>query len=156
MASTGDAETIWRNLIDLGGIARFAPSLASSGMRGNAVPAAGVVRDCVDRSGRRWSEQCVAIDEVERRLVMKFMAQEPGFPFPFTEMNGGWLVRETDGGTMVRVWWDGQPRYPLLNPFVLPLLAWQARGQFPEVVMKLAGESKLDGHVAFRPAIAPC
>ncbi len=154
--SRGSEMAIWRNLANLGAISRFAPSLASSSLRSGTEPAVGCIRDCVDKGGRSWSERCTSIDHEKRTLVMEFLAKEPGFPFPFVEMSGGWSVREGARGTVVKVWWEGTPKFPLLNALILPLLSWQARRQFPAVVSAMSGESNMVNQRPLHPVIAPC
>jgi len=154
--SNGNANMIWGNLADLGAISRFAPTLVSSSLRSDSGPTAGCIRDCVDTAGRSWSERCKLIDHEQRTLVMEFLANDPGFPFPFVEMSGGWSVHDGAHGARVRVWWEGMPKFPRLNSLLLPLLAWQARCQFPAVVAALSGESKLSDQVRLHPVIAPC
>ena len=88
---------------------------------------------------------------------MEFLAREPGFPFPFLAMTGGWHVRAESGGTAVRVWWEGEPKFPALNPLILPLLAHQARRQFPGMLrgMGLAGDGgRFTGSALL--TLAPC
>lgn len=156
VVSNGSADLIWRNLCDLGGIARFAPMLAASTLRDGTQPGPGAIRDCADRSGRRWSERCAALDHGQMKLMMEFLTHEPGFPFPFAEMTGGWSVKPTASGSQIQVWWEGRAKYPRLNGLVMPLLAWQARRQFPVIVKNLSGQTSADGTHSMIPAIAPC
>jgi hypothetical protein len=156
LRSDGDAGTIWRNLARLGEIARFAPSLAASGLRDDANPGAGAIRECTDRAGRRWSERCTALDHERRELAVEFLTREPGFPFPFAEMTGGWSVRAEPDGALVRLWWEGRPQYPALSPVILPLLAWQARRQFPVMVGLMAGQRVAVAGGSPLPVVVPC
>lgn len=154
--SDGDADVIWENLANLGDVARFAPTLTSSVLRGNAEPGVGSIRTCIDRSGRSWSERCVGFDHERKEMVMQFLAEELGFPFPFAEMSGGWSIQTLPSGAVVRVWWEGLPKYPHLNAVLLPLLSWQARRQFPDMVLRMSGGSEHTTHSRLRPVIAPC
>jgi hypothetical protein len=154
--SDGEADVIWQNLASLGEIARFAPSLASSSLRDKTPAAAGTIRDCADQAGRRWSERCTVLDHERKELVVEFLTREPGFPFPFLEMTGGWSVQREADGALVRVWWEGRPKYPALNPVILPLLAWQARRQFPVMVRLMSGQNVMQTGSPSLLTVAPC
>jgi len=104
------AEPLWAVVADLGGIERFSPALARSGLRGGEPVGLGAVRDCADRRGAQWSEEVVAFDPVDRRLVLRFLADAPGFPFPVSAMTGGWRVEPDGAGSWVEVWWSFTPR----------------------------------------------
>ncbi|MDP3073196.1 MAG: SRPBCC family protein [Opitutaceae bacterium] len=153
----GDPREIWGNLANFGEVARFAPTLASSRLRDGEEPAEGAIRDCADLANRRWSERCTVLNHQTRELSLEFLTREPGFPFPFLEMTGGWSVRTESDRTVVRVWWEGLPKFPLLNPVILPLLAHQAKSQFPVMVrrMGLSGSRSVAGGPALL-ALAPC
>ncbi len=157
IATAGDADLVWRNVADLGAIARFAPMLATSAMRDDAAPGVDTVRECSDRQGRKWSERCVRFEAERRELEMEFLANEPGFPFPFSALRGGWHVRPTAGGVAVQIWWEGTLKYPQLAPVIPPLLAWQAQHQFAGVVRRMAGHGQGGGaYAAPRLAVVPC
>jgi hypothetical protein len=156
--TAGDAETVWRNVADMGRISNFAPALASSAMRDGAVPGVGAVRDCPDRAGRQWAERCTRHDPVRREIEVEFLTDEPGFPFPFSKMVGGWSVQNDFAGTVaVRIWWEGVLRQRVLSAVVPALLAWQAQRQFAEVVRRMAaGESVDSGARPSVLSVVPC
>ncbi len=156
-AGEGRAEEIWKNVANFGEVARFAPTLASSGLRAGQEPAQGAIRDCADLAGRSWSERCTVLNHETRELTMEFLTREPGFPFPFLEMTGGWSVRTESGRPVVRVWWEGVPKFPLLDPVILPLLARQAKSQFSVMVRRLglSGGGTQAGAAGLL-ALAPC
>ena len=153
----GDPATIWGHLANFGEIARFAPMLASSSVRAGGPPVEGAIRDCADHAGRRWSERCIRLDAETRELNMEFLAREPGFPFPFLAMTGGWHVQAGSGGATVRVWWEGVPKFPMLNPVILPLLAHQARRQFPVMLRRMGlADGNTSRTAPARLTLAPC
>ncbi|MEQ8964822.1 MAG: SRPBCC family protein [Azospirillaceae bacterium] len=104
------AGAVWAVVADLGRIERFSPALARSGLRGGEAAGLGAVRDCADRRGSQWSEEVVAFDPAGRRLVLRFLADAPGFPFPVAAMTGGWRVEPDGAGSWVEVWWSFAPR----------------------------------------------
>jgi hypothetical protein len=155
--TAGDAATVWRNVADLGGIARFAPMLAKSALRDDAPPGVGALRECIDRGGRQWSERCVHFDPAKRELEVEFLANLPGFPFPFSALRGGWQVQSVADEVAVKIWWDGTLKYPTLASVIPPLLAWQAQRQFAGVVRQMAGHGQVRSASAVpRLAIVPC
>jgi len=133
------ADILWLNVEQLGRIADFMPSLASSSLRGGAAPGVGAIRDCADHRGRHWSECCTRWAPMHREFDVAFLTDEPGFPFPFSQLRGGWQVTPSTTGATVRVWWQGSLRHPLLTPLVLPLMEWQAQRDIAGVVQRLAG-----------------
>ncbi|MBI2516151.1 MAG: SRPBCC family protein [Opitutae bacterium] len=156
--SAGRPDVIWRNLSDLGSIARFAPSLSFSRLRDPAVTRVGAVRECGDHGGREWAELCKRFDAAAREIEADFLVDEPGFPFPFAALEGGWSVRAGEaGGSVVRVWLRGRPKPRLLTPLILPLLEWQSRRTFGPTVQRLAQEPGAPASPDLaRWAIIPC
>jgi len=136
--TAGDAETVWRNVADMGNMARFAPVLATSAMRDGETPQVGAVRECSDHAQRRWAERCSRLDASRRELDVEFLAHEPGFPFPFVALRGGWRVQSESTGAVVSIWWEGTLRHAMLAAVLPVLLAWQARRQFAVVVGRMA------------------
>lgn len=133
------AEAMWAAVSRLGEISRHMPMLRSSRLRDDAAPGPGCVRECEDRSGKRWAEECTLFHPEERRFDVEFLCDEPGFPFPASEMRGGWQVVALDTASCeVMVWWELRPRPHWLAPFMLPLLAFQADRDFPRVIHSMA------------------
>ena len=138
VATPTTADTLWRNIAQIGRIADFMPSLASSSLRGEAVPGLGAIRDCTDQGGRSWSERCTHWEPARREFDVVFLTDAPRFPFPFSHLRGGWQVSPTVTGSTVRVWWQGELRRPILTALILPVMEWQARRDFGGVVQRLA------------------
>lgn len=129
------AEAMWRVLRPLGAIARYMPDLAHSEVSGE--PGPGAVRACEDRSGHRWRETCVDWQE-GRGFTLRFEAEAADFPFPASEMIGGWeLIPESKGST-VMVWWELKPRPAWAAVVLMPLLALKADLDFPKVAAAMA------------------
>jgi hypothetical protein len=131
------AGAMWRVVSDLGGIMHYLPTLMESELVGGATPGVGATRVCVDRAGRRWTEQCTEFN-AGRNFTVRFVCEAPDFPFPARAMRGGWDVKPTAWGCDVTVWWELAPKHPLLAPLLLPLLALQADRTFPRVVERMA------------------
>ncbi len=106
-------EEIWSIVGDLGRISAYMPDLVHSELRGGVAPGVGAVRACRDRAGRAWAEQVTAYDPTERRFEVRFLHEEPGFPYPMRPMYGGWQVHARPGGARVEVWWSLTPTTPL-------------------------------------------
>lgn len=152
----GDADLIWREIANFGGIARFAPMLAFSRLRDDAAPAVGVIRECADQGKRRWSERCTVLDHERRDFEVEFLAREPDFPFPFAGLKGGWTVRPAAAGAMVRIWWEGTLKNRILAPVIPPFFAWQAQRQFPPMIQRMAGSGISAATGSRILAVIPC
>ena len=134
-----DADALWRVVSDLGGISAYFPALRSSFLRGGQPPGVGAVRQCEDLRGKRWAEECTRFDPAKRRVELKFLCDEPGFPYPASEMMGGWeILGEPDGASEVRVWWELKPRPAALAPLLMPLLGLKADMDFPKLIAAMA------------------
>lgn len=138
IACSASADALWTRIADIGGIARYMPSLAHSTLRNGRTAGVGAIRNCADRQGRAWSERCTRWQPERRRFDVEFLCDHSCFPFPFSRLRGGWHVSGRDAGATVRVWWEGRLRRPLLAPLILPLMEWQAQRQFVEVVARMA------------------
>lgn len=153
----GDAQTIWQNVADMGNISRFAPMLATSAMRDGASARAGAVRECSDHACRRWAERCLRLDGARRELEVEFLADEPGFPFPFATLRGGWRVSPESDRVAVTIWWEGTLRHAVLASVLPPLFAWQAQRQFSGVIQHMAGAQRTVSKTGVRrPSVVPC
>jgi hypothetical protein len=136
------ADNMWQSIAQLGEISRYMPTLKASKIRDEESPGRGCVRECEDQSGKRWAERCSVFDPDTRRFDVEFLCDEPGFPFPASEMLGGWQVMP-DGASscVVMVWWELQPKPRWLAPVLLPLLGFQADRDFPRVIHIMATEA---------------
>ena len=143
------AESMWQVIADLGAIQRYMPSLAHSAIEDGAEPGRGAVRTCVDRGGRSWSEECIAFEP--GALALRFKTEAACFPFPVSEMYGGWTVEPCQsGGSHVTVWWTLQPRPVGLAVLLMPTFGLRADREITSVVRRMAAEadarSDLRGH----------
>ena len=143
------AESMWRVVADLGAIQRYMPSLAHSAIEGGDEPGRGAVRTCVDQGGRSWSEACIAFEPGS--LALRFEAEAEGFPFPASEMHGGWTVEPSQsGGSFVTVWWTLLPRPMALAAVIMPFFGFRADREITNVVRRMAAEvatgSDASGH----------
>lgn len=155
--ASGNVDATWRNMSALGAIAQFVPMLAHSALREGARPGVGAVRECADRAGRCWAERCTRFDSEAREFEMEFLATEPGFPFPFAALRGGWSVQPGGQGVAVKIWWEGTLRRAALAPVMAPLLEWQARRQFAGVVRNMAeGSSAARAATPGAFSVVPC
>jgi len=134
----GSADAIWNVIRDLGAISHYMPALRESVLLDGREPGIGAVRHCVDRNARAWSEQCTAFSDSERSLVLRFLADEPGFPFPARSMTGGWQVLPAQPGATVMVWWELEPKPRLLAPVMLPLLAFGVDRDISDMIRRMA------------------
>lgn len=140
--SAGRADVIWGNLSNFANISRYASALSFSRLRNHAVTQVGAIRECGDHGGRQWAERCTRFDPATREIEIDFLVDEPGNPFPFSQLVGGWQVRRGDAGlgSSVKVWLRGTPKPRLLAPLILPLTDWQSRRTFGPTIQRLAEE----------------
>jgi hypothetical protein len=130
---------MWDVVSDLSGISKYFPSLRSSIIRDHLKPQVGATRQCEDMSGKKWAEKCTTF-EAGKRLEMEFLCHEDGFPYPASEMIGGWeLVEISDKATEVHIWWELRPTPSFMAPLIMPLLGLKADMDFPPLVFRMAG-----------------
>lgn len=134
-------ELMWRVISDLGGIKNYMPSLKSSLVVGDCESGVGAVRMCEDRSGKRWSEECIEFNN-SRSFTVRFLSEAPDFPFPAREMRGGWEVMPSEAGSRVMVWWELIPKQKFLAPIILPILARQVDRDFPAIIRRMAAGTR--------------
>jgi len=136
------AAEMWQVIAQLGAISRHMPMLRRSIIRGDQTPAEGCVRECEDHSGKKWAEECTSFDPAARSFEVRFLCDEPGFPFPATAMRGGWNVNSTgDSSCEVMVWWELAPKPRWMAPLMLPLMAFKMDLDFPKVIASMAAEA---------------
>lgn len=134
------ADAMWQVIERIGDIQRYMPSLKSSELLGGKAPGVGAVRQCEDRSGKRWAEECVGFKTGES-FTVRFLSEAPDFPFPVKRMTGGWKVTPAGNGTDVMVWWELDPKPQFLAPILLPILAFQADRDFPQIIQSMARDA---------------
>ncbi|MEE4378137.1 MAG: SRPBCC family protein [Candidatus Competibacteraceae bacterium] len=131
------AQAMWETIADLGGISRFSPALVTSTLRDGARPGVGTIRVCTNTSSHTWSEVCEIFDLKERRLEVRFLTNEPGFPYPAKVMFGGWNVQEDGEGSTVEVWWSITPTLPL-GWLIVTLMGLRIDGDFAAMISRMA------------------
>ncbi|MEX0828066.1 MAG: SRPBCC family protein [Haliea sp.] len=139
--SSAPADDLWALIRDLGKISRYMPSLRTSMMLNHQLTGIGAIRRCVNLAGDAWSERCTVFNDVQRCFAVQFLADEPGFPFPVSRMDGGWHVQATVNGSRVTIWWELVPKSKLMAPLLLPLLAWQVDRDFPRLIARMTDEA---------------
>jgi hypothetical protein len=146
------AGSMWQVIADLGAIQRYMPSLAHSEIEGGAEPGRGAVRTCVDRGGRSWSEECIAFESGS--LALRFRAEAEDFPFPASEMYGGWTVEPSEsGGSDVTVWWTLLPRPASLAVLLMPIFGYRADREITNVIRRMAAEAEARSDVRQQAAL---
>lgn len=131
------AEKMWQVVGNIGDIKSYMPSLKHSVILDGKTPSVGAVRACEDRAGKRWSEECTEFN-LGRSFAVRFLTDDPNFPFPVKTMRGGWEVTPSNVGSQVMVWWELTPKSKLLAPIILPLLAFQVDRDFPKIIQRMA------------------
>lgn len=133
-----DTRKMWQVISDLPGISKYFPVLRSSFIRGDMEPGIGATRQCEDRSGKKWAEKCTKF-VIGKSLELEFLCDEEGFPYPATEMIGGWELLEPSAySTEVHVWWELKPEPKFMAPLIMPLLGLKADIDFPPLVYRMA------------------
>jgi hypothetical protein len=131
------AEAMWNVVADLGRIAHFSPMLATSTLKDRAEPGENAVRVCSDAQGNTWSEVCERFDARARALQLRFVTEEPGFPYPASTMIGGWNILEDGDGSVVEVWWSLTPTVPA-GWVMVSLLGLKVDSEFAAVIARMA------------------
>jgi hypothetical protein len=135
------AEALWSVVSNVGEIARFIPSLRYSKLRDGRSASPGAVRECESHTGHRWAERVERLDHAERSLVVEFLATEPGFPYPFASMRGGWSLAVDGEQTRVTVWWETTPKAVWHTALLLPMMASRVRSDFVAIIDAMADEA---------------
>lgn len=130
------AQQLWPVIANLQDISRFMPMLAWSEVLDNQQPQVGAIRRCQDQKGRSWCELCTDWQEGQS-FALRFLTTEPGFPFPATEMYGGWSIQSTGESSEVTIWWELAAKPKWLAPVMLPMLAFGADRDFPKVIERM-------------------
>ncbi|MCC5886558.1 MAG: SRPBCC family protein [Gammaproteobacteria bacterium] len=145
------AAAMWNVISELGEIERYMPSLRSSEVLGRQPDGVGAVRVCENHAGKRWGEECTRFED-GRGFDVRFLAEDPDFPFPATIMFGGWEVIPRGEGSEVRVWWELEPKPKLLAPVILPILALGVDRDFPGIIKRMATAAMGDGPLTSKAA----
>ncbi|MCH9681902.1 MAG: SRPBCC family protein [Deltaproteobacteria bacterium] len=145
-------DSMWKVIADLPGIHRYAPDITSSTMRTADAPGLGAVRACTNARGQRWAEQCTDWVPGER-IALRFLANEPGFPFPMNPMLGGWVVQGSGRDrARVTVWWSFTTKPAWAGVFIVPLMAGSLRRSFIPVIQAMAAQARRHAAAESTPA----
>jgi hypothetical protein len=136
------ADNMWAVIADLGSIHAYSPNLTRVILRDDAQPGVDAVRQCTDVSGKTWGEHCTRYDPDARSVAFQFLADEPGFPYPFTTMVGGWDIVPKEDGSTVTIWFEVTPRYTLLHPLILALMSRNIARSFGEIVARMTAAAR--------------
>jgi hypothetical protein len=136
------ADTMWAVIADLGNIGTYSPNLTRVILRDNAHPGVDAVRQCTDVSGKTWGEQCTRYDQDARSVAFQFLADEPGFPYPFKTMVGGWEVVPKADGSTVTIWFEVTPKNRFVHPVILAMMSRNLARSFGEVVARMTAAAR--------------
>ena len=146
-------DKMWSIVADLERIQDYSPHLAKVILRNGAEPGIDAVRQCTDNKGKTWAEHCTRYDHEARALDVIFLADEPGFPYPFKTMTGGWEVVPNGGRSTVNIWFEVTPKYGLAHSIILALMAKDLVKNFGDVVARMAAAAR--GEVVPHEALPP-
>jgi len=135
-------DAIWPIIADLPSIRLYSPNLTQVILRDGAESGVNAVRQCTDVKGKIWGEHCRQYDAKTRRIAFEFLADEPGFPYPFKTMLGGWEVEPNGAGSIVKIWFEVTPKYGLAHPILLTLMARNLANGFGEVVARMTADAR--------------
>jgi hypothetical protein len=133
--ASSSAEELWSRLARLEEISNFIPDLKSSRLVTGTELEVGTVRECVDVSGQQWMEECVEVGDMS--FTLRFLTEAPNYPYPLTDMTGGWQVRPSATGSMVQVWWLARGKSVLPDWLLFPLMALKAEVATPTIIASL-------------------
>ncbi|MCU0498810.1 MAG: SRPBCC family protein [Anaerolineae bacterium] len=139
VVTPASADQLWPMIADLPSIQRYSPNLTQVILRNQAESGVDAIRQCTDVRGKTWAEHCQRYDHQMRRVDFKFLADEPGFPYPFKTMLGGWQVTPNPNGTgsTVTIWFEVTPKYRAAHPIILAFLARNFARSFGELVARM-------------------
>lgn len=130
------ARRFWDVVRSIGSIDEYSSSLTSASIIEPSEDGGLPVRECRDHRGKSWRE-VMEIDDERMCLRATFQTERPGFPFPFKQMEGGWIVEPTSGGSLVLIWWDVVPKRRWSAFILLPLMSAALRRPIGETVAKM-------------------
>ncbi|MGF1505087.1 MAG: SRPBCC family protein [Anaerolineae bacterium] len=136
------AGTMWPIIADLASIQAYSPNLTHVILRDGAQPGVDAVRQCTDVKGNTWGEYCKRYDEQARNVEFEFLAGEPGFPYPFKTMVGGWEVTPNGSGSTETIWFEVTPKYGPANPMIMAVMAKDLASGFGDVVARMAAAAR--------------
>jgi len=135
-------DEIWPIIADLPSIGLYSPNLAQVILRDGAEPGVDAVRQCTDVDGKTWGEYCKRLDPQARHVEFEFLADEPGFPYPFKTMSGGWDVQPNSAGSTVTIWFEVTPKYGIAHPIILALMTRNLANSFGETVARMTAAAR--------------
>jgi hypothetical protein len=127
------AEEIWKAVGDLGAISEYAPFLKDSKLTAGDQPGVGAVRTCTNQENQSWSEECTDYQD-GRSLSLRFLSEEPNFPFPVEMMIGGWNIIPEGKTCELEVWWELRPKGKFPGVILLPIFASQTAKGLGETI----------------------
>ncbi|WOO41799.1 SRPBCC family protein [Rubellicoccus peritrichatus] len=131
--------SMWQVISQLGDIHKYSSGLKDSVVINNDAPGVGAVRVCSDCKGNQWAEECTDF-RVGHGYSVRFKADDPKFPFPVSDMIGGWELSSKGEGSEIQIWFELKPKPLWLAPVILSLLAFQLDSSFPKVVQNMAND----------------
>lgn len=137
------AEAIWERVRDLEAIGRFYPVLREVEVDGASAGEGleGARRTCENHQGQRWTEEVLAWDDHGRSMTLAFDTAAPKFPFPVTEMYGGWRVEAAGGHTEVVVWFEFTVRGGVFGEILAPVIAHQSTPGLEAAIANMDAEA---------------
>lgn len=136
------ADKLWPIIADLPSIREYSPHLETVILREDTTPGVGAVRQCTDDKGKTWAEHCTRYDHDARALDMHFLADEPGFPYPFQTMDGGWEVVPNGNGSTVNIWFEVTPKNRWTHPIILAMMTKNLASNFGDVVARMTATAR--------------
>jgi len=159
------ADAIWDLVRDLEAIGRFHPVLqrvdvteatsgdvsTREGFTREGSTREGARRTCETHRGQRWTEEVIAWDNSERAMTLAFDVEAPDFPFPMTEMYGGWKVEATGADATgvdatgdpaeVVVWFEFTVRGGVFGDILAPVIAHQSASGLEAAIANMDAEA---------------
>lgn len=131
------SELMWKIIGDIGAIKKYMPSLASSAIINDLPPSVGAIRHCVDMNGKSWSEECIDFKD-NHSFEVRFQTEAKDFPFPASQMYGGWEVEGDEKSSIVKVWWEIKPKPKWMSIIIMSILSSNADNDFPKIIHNMA------------------
>ena len=96
-------------------------------------PSIGAIRHCVDINGKAWSEECIDFKN-NHSFEVRFKTEAKDFPFPASQMYGGWEVDGDEKSSIVKVWWEIKPKPQWMSIIIISILYSNADNDFPNII----------------------
>ena len=106
----------WSVVSDVAGYSNYAPSIKSSRILEGS--GKGMLRECADPNGGRWTEQCTFWNEGEA-YGFRINTGAADYPYPFVELRAEWRVIPERSGSLIYMRFEATMPWGILGELML-------------------------------------